>query len=135
MDLPATIAEAGCNPLLAACVAACTDCHRTLRGFALDAAEAAPGTVADRALWRLMPDCAEVCEAAASNARCGSVLLPAVAEACVRLCDECAAACEGQTSAPAIEACAEACRRCARACFALGRRPAGSASIARAASA
>ena len=119
MDLPGTTADVEGRRLLGICMQACVDCHRSLRGFALDAGSAGPGDAAQRALRRLMLDCAEVCEATASYARCGSVFLSEVVLACTRMCDECAAACELRPPATAVEACAEACRQCARACFAV----------------
>jgi hypothetical protein len=122
MDMPGHVAEADANPLLLACVEACDDCQRTLR----DAVRGGADGASTRAVRRLLLDCAEICEATANYACAGSVFLPEMVAACVRLCDECGAACEAVPDDAAMDACAEACRRCARACFAptarLGRR-------------
>ena len=102
------------------CVEACMACLVVLRAYARSGARAGPGSTVDRALWRLMLDCAEVCEATASFLRAESTFPPQLTESCTQLCDECAAACESAAPAsPGLEACSAACRRGAKACFAL----------------
>jgi hypothetical protein len=119
MDMLDRSADAASDPALLACIEACGDCHRALRGFARDGARSGPGSPGERTMWRLMLDCAEVCEATATFLRAESVFIPQLAEACLHLCDECAAACEAGDPTAAMDACAAACRRCAEACFAL----------------
>jgi hypothetical protein len=122
MDMFDRSADAATDPSLLACIEACNDCHRALRGFAREGARSGPGSPGDRTMWRLMLDCAEVCEATATFLRAGSVFTPQLAEACLHLCDECAAACEAAAPTTAMDACAAACRRCAQACFAMSAR-------------
>lgn len=116
---------------LAACIAAADTCQATLREFARSGARAGPGTPAQREMWRLMLDCAELCAATAAFARTGSVFLPQLAESCCDLCDHCAQACELAGPSAAIDACADACRACAKASFALRVPPAGARATAR----
>jgi hypothetical protein len=120
MDRLATAAPHATDHPLAACIEAATDCQRILQDYARNGTREGPGEPAERQLWRLMLDCAELCAATAAFARTESVFLPQLAESCTRLCDECAAACERvEDPTPALEACAEACRVCAKRCFAL----------------
>jgi len=121
MDRLANAAAHGIDRPLADCIEAAEYCQRTLREYARNGARAGPGLPADRALWRLMLDCAELCAATADFARTESVFLPQLAESCSHLCDECAAASERAEASPALEVCAEACRVCASRCFALRR--------------
>lgn len=131
MDMPGHVVEVDANPLLRACVEACDDCQRTLR----DAAHGVADGASKRPMRRLLLDCAEICEATANYASAGSVFLPEVVAGCVRICDECGAACEALPADAGLDACIDACRRAAAACFALSgrfaqrpaapRRPAG----------
>lgn len=118
MEMPGHMAEFDANPLLQACVQACDDCQRIL----LDAARGGADGASGRAMRRLLLDCAEICEATANYASAGSVFLPEVVAACVRLCDECGAACEALPADAGLDACIDACRRAAAACFALSGR-------------
>lgn len=123
MEAPERIAPLEPTAPLAACIVSASACERLLRGFVRAAERAGPGTKGERELLRLMLDCAEVCAATASFARAGSVFLPQLAQSCLHLCDDCAAACERTDASATMAACAEACRDCARCCFALRAPP------------
>ncbi|MFO0027554.1 MAG: hypothetical protein ACK558_01680 [Pseudomonadota bacterium] len=121
MDRPANPVAHGIDRPLADCIEAAEYCQRTLREYARNGARAGPGLPAERALWRLMLDCAELCAATVDFARTESVFLLRLAESCGHLCDECAAAGERAEATPALAVCAEACRVCASRGVALQR--------------
>jgi hypothetical protein len=63
--------------------------------------------------YRLMLDCAELCQASAHFMMSGSAFHAQLCALCAEVCEACAASCErvGQ-----MEECVEMCRRCAATC-------------------
>lgn len=127
MDLLDRSAATAVDAVLRDCIEACGDCLRVLRSYARNGARAGPGSRRERAMWRLMLDCAEVCEATANLLRADLACPPQRIEACRKLCAECAAACDATAPSGPIGACAAACRRCAQACMAVSARSAARA--------
>jgi hypothetical protein len=125
MDTLARHGTATRNPLARDCLDACAECGQRLRALAREGARAAKGSDAERARWRLLLDCAELCEATVNFLQGESVFLPQLTEACMHLCDECATELDTVRGDPAVAAAAAAARACSRACHALRheRRP------------
>jgi hypothetical protein len=69
--------------------------------------------------FRLMMNCAEMCQTSANFMLSGSALSAQVCRVCAELCDACAQSCE---EIEGMEECARVCRECAESC----RRMAGS---------
>ena len=96
------------------CIEACSSCHDDCleavpHCLSMGGAHAEPGHV------RLLLDCAEICQTAASFMLRHSDLHERTCLVCADVCDACATACE-RFDDPRMKSCAASCRECADAC-------------------
>lgn len=105
------------NAAMAACIDACTACHRacteTVRAF-LDKDS---GHMASEHVTVLL-DCAQLCATSADFMLRGSHAHAVTCRACAEVCRACATSCRGVGGAQ-LEACAAACDACADSCEAM----------------
>ena len=91
----------------------CLDCHsmclRTAMTLCLDKG----GRHVEAAHFRLMINCAELCQTSANFMLSGSPLHGSVCGVCAEVCEACARSCEQLGD---MKECADECRRCAKSC-------------------
>ena len=95
------------------CIDACTSCHQICLQTALTHCVEMGGKHVDPQHFRLMMNCAEVCQASANLQLSGSAFSSQMCGVCAQVCEACAASCE---QIGEMQACAAACRRCAESC-------------------
>jgi len=95
------------------CIDECLNCHRVCLGEAMTHCLEAGGQHTEPTHFRLMINCAEMCQTSANFMLSGSPLHAKTCGVCAEVCTACAESCE---SIPEMEKCAETCRRCAEAC-------------------
>jgi hypothetical protein len=101
------------TPDMRKCVEACQRCHNLcLQAATGHAVEPAGGQV-DPAHFRLLIDCAEICQASANFMLRGSHFHDHACQLCVIICDACARDCE---QVGGLADCMHACQRCAESC-------------------
>jgi hypothetical protein len=101
------------------CIDTCTECHQTCLHEAMNHCLEAGGEHVAPDHFRLMMNCAEICQTSANFMLSGSALSSNVCRVCAEICDACAQSCE---QIEGMEECARVCRDCAESC----RRMAGS---------
>jgi hypothetical protein len=104
------------DPELQACIAACLDCHKVCLHMALTHCLEEGGKHTEPQHYRLMLNCAEICQTAANFMIGGSELHHLTCGVCAEVCQRCANSC---SAIPGMEHCAEACRKCAESCRAM----------------
>jgi hypothetical protein len=95
------------------CMEACTQCHQTLMHTVMQYSLPHDTTQFDIELFRLMMNCAELCQTTANFQLSDSKFCRQVATLNAQLCEECAAGCERRGD---LEDCVQACRECAECC-------------------
>ncbi|HEY3698590.1 MAG TPA: four-helix bundle copper-binding protein [Spongiibacteraceae bacterium] len=95
------------------CVENCQRCHSICLGTALTHCLQKQGAHTEPEHFRLMINCAEICQTAANFMLSHSPLHNVVCAACAKICDACAQSCE---KIDAMDECVAACRACARSC-------------------
>jgi hypothetical protein len=95
------------------CIEECLNCHRACLSEAMTHCLEAGGQHTEPAHFRLMINCAEICQTSANFMLSGSPQHTKVCGVCAEVCDACAQSCE---SIPDMEMCAQTCRRCAESC-------------------
>lgn len=95
------------------CIDACGYCHETCLSTAMTHCLAVGGKHLEPGHFRLMINCAEICQAAANLMLSGSDLANKLCAVCAEVCDACAASCEQIGD---MDGCVEACRECADSC-------------------
>ena len=99
------------------CAKACGDCQRICDQCATHCAhKIGEGDKEHLATLMSCRDCATMCSACAEVCARGGTYAGIVADACDKVCELCAAACEKLPSDTHMKACAEECHRCAKSC-------------------
>ncbi len=101
------------DPAREACIQACLDCHRSCLHHALTHCLEEGGKHTEPKHFRLMMNCAEICQTSANFMLSGSELHHLTCGVCVQVCRLCAESCE---KIDGMAKCAWACRTCADSC-------------------
>ncbi|HEY5801042.1 MAG TPA: four-helix bundle copper-binding protein [Burkholderiaceae bacterium] len=101
-----------------ACMDMCTQCHQTCLHEALQFGLKAGGKHTETDHFRLMMNCAEICQTSANFQLSDSPYGAKLAALCAEICTACADSCEQLGDMPDV---VEACRQCAQCCTALAR--------------
>jgi hypothetical protein len=96
-----------------ACIDACSHCHATCLHTAMVHCLDSGGKHVGADHFRLMMNCAEICQTSASFQLSGSSFHRALCGICADICEACAKSCE---SIGDMEDCVKACRDCAASC-------------------
>lgn len=96
-----------------ACIDACSHCHQICLQTAMNHCLESGGKHVEAEHFRLMINCAEICQTSLNFMLSGSRLSNHVCGVCAKVCDACAESCE---KLDGMEACARACRKCAESC-------------------
>ena len=96
-----------------ACIDACSACHQTCMQTAMNHCLEMGGKHVDPAHFRLMMNCAQLCQTSVDFQLSGSTFSAELCGVCAQLCDACAASCE---NVGGMDACVAACRACAESC-------------------
>lgn len=97
-------------------IEACQQCHNICLRMALTDCLRAGGKHVEEEHFRLMINCAEICQTAANFMLSASALHGVVCQACAKICSACADSCEQVGD---MDDCVQACRRCAETCEAM----------------
>lgn len=100
------------------CITVCESCHRTCLQMAMNHCLEIGGKHVEPDHFRLMLNCAEICQTAANFMLSGSAIHQQICAACAEVCEACAKSCERVGD---MDECVQICRRCAESC----RRMAG----------
>lgn len=95
------------------CIDDCLSCHVTCLSDAIGHCLERGGRHTEPAHFKLMLDCAEICQAAANFMARGSEHHRHICRECAEICRACAASCEALGD---MGECVAACRRCAESC-------------------
>lgn len=101
------------NPEMENCIEACQRCHQHCWQTAMTRCLELGGRHVEADHFRLMVNCAELCETAANFMLSESPYCGPLCAVCADVCEACADSCEhvGQ-----MDECVQACRECAREC-------------------
>ncbi len=104
------------------CIEDCQECHAECLETAMHTCLEMGGRHTEPEHFRLMMDCAALCETAANLMLSRSAFHHQLCALCAEVCDACALSCE---EIGGMEHCVELCRRCATSCrnMAGERRP------------
>ena len=95
------------------CIDACSHCHETCLHTAMTHCLAVGGKHVEASHFRLMINCAEICQTSANFMLSGSAFHQKVCAVCAEICDACAKSCE---QVGGMGDCVKACRECAESC-------------------
>jgi hypothetical protein len=98
------------------CINDCYDCHSVCLETIVYCMQKG-GRYIEESFFLLLQDCAEICIVNGNLILRHSALQEQVGEACVRICEACAEACDGFSDDPLMKACAMACLHCAESCL------------------
>lgn len=101
------------SPEIQSCIEVCKQCHDICLQTALTHCLQMGGKHVKEEHFRLMINCAEICQTSANFMLSNSSVHGAVCAACAEVCDACAESCE---SIGDMNDCAQTCRRCADSC-------------------
>ena len=101
------------DPQMQSCIDTCNRCHQTCLHEAMNHCLEAGGEHVAPDHFRLMLNCAEMCQTSANFMLSGSALSKRVCEVCAEICEACAKSCE---QIDGMEECARVCRECAESC-------------------
>ena len=96
-----------------ACMDVCSQCHQTCLHAAMQYALPAGGKHVDPDHFRLLMNCAEICQTSANFQLSDSVFCAPVCRVCAEICEACAKSCEEVGD---MDDCIQACRECAACC-------------------
>jgi hypothetical protein len=113
MDYTGLAHDAEADESMQPCIDACGHCHETCLHTAMTHCLAAGDMNVEGGHFRLMINCAEICQTSANFLLSGSVFHQMVCAACAEICDACANRCE---QVGGMEDCVKACRECAESC-------------------
>lgn len=103
----------GMNSFMQDAIKACIDCHnmcfQTAMGYCLEQG----GRHVEQDHFRLMINCAEICQTSANFMLSNSPLHGSVCAVCAEACEACAKSCDQVGD---MGECADECRRCAKSC-------------------
>ncbi len=92
------------------CIQNCLDCHNVCLQEAMNHCLEAGGKHTEPAHFRLMMNCAEICQTSANFMLSGSDLHTLTCGVCAEVCERCADDCERVGE---MDECVQTCRRCA----------------------
>ena len=92
---------------------ACSQCHETCLHTAMTHCLETGGKHVEVGHYRLMINCAEICQTSANFMLGGSSFHHKICAVCAEICDACASSCE---RVGGMEDCVKACRECAESC-------------------
>lgn len=95
------------------CIDACDYCHRMCLQSAMNHCLESGGEHVEPGHFRLMMNCAEICQTSANFMLSNSAYHPQVCGVCAEICEACADSCD---KLDGMEDCAKACRDCAKSC-------------------
>jgi hypothetical protein len=95
------------------CAEMCSSCAKICYSSALNHCLQVGGAHVEPEHFKLMLNCAKVCETSAYLQLSNSGFSSALCQVCAEICDLCAKSCD---IVGGMEACAEACRQCADSC-------------------
>jgi hypothetical protein len=107
------------DPQMQSCIDTCTKCHQTCVQEAMNHCLEAGGEHVAPDHFRLMMNCAEICQTSANFMLSGSAFSSQLCRVCAQICEACARSCE---QIEGMEECARVCLECAASC----RRMSGS---------
>jgi len=96
-----------------ACIDACSRCHQVCLQTAMNHCLNSGGKHVEAEHFRLMMNCAEICQTSANFQLSSSHFQHRLCEVCAEVCEACAASCE---RIGAMDECVKACRDCAESC-------------------
>jgi hypothetical protein len=95
------------------CIEACSHCHQVCLQTAMNHCLEAGGKHVEAEHFRLMMNCAEICQTSANFQLSSSPFHSRVCEVCAEVCEACAVNCE---KIGGMDECVKACRDCAESC-------------------
>lgn len=95
------------------CIDACGHCHLVCLQTAMNHCLDAGGKHVEANHFRLMMNCAEICQTSANFQLSGSVFQHQLCKICAEVCEACAVSCE---KIGGMDECVQACRDCAESC-------------------
>lgn len=98
------------------CIERCTTCSQVCFSTAINHCLEAGGKHTEPEHFKLMLNCAKVCEACACLQTSNSSFSHHLCQACADICEACARSCE---DVGGMEECVKACRACAESCRAM----------------
>jgi hypothetical protein len=99
------------------CIDACLSCHRMCLQMAMTRCLQLGGKHTEPEHFRLMLNCAELCQTSANFMLSGSSIHSVVCAACAEVCRRCADDCEKVGD---MDECVRECRKCAERCEEMG---------------
>ncbi|MFZ6816716.1 four-helix bundle copper-binding protein [Undibacterium sp. Ji22W] len=101
------------NKNMQSCIEACNHCHASCLHTAMMHCLEMGGAHVEATHFRLMMDCAAICQTSASMQLSGSSFHQALCTICADICEACAKSCE---TVGGMDACVKACHDCAASC-------------------
>jgi hypothetical protein len=101
------------NAQMQQCIDHCLACHSVCLREAMNHCLETGGRHSEPAHFRLMINCAEICQTSANFMLSHSALHARVCGVCAEVCEACARSCEQVSD---MDECVQACRRCAESC-------------------
>jgi hypothetical protein len=101
------------NDAMNECIENCLDCHKTCLQMAMNHCLETGGKHVEPAHFRLMINCAEICQTSANFMLSGSDLHHLTCGVCAEVCGRCADDCARVGD---MDECVRACRQCAESC-------------------
>lgn len=109
-----TIERSSTHSIMHACIDACQHCHHMCLQIAMNHCLEAGGKNVEAKHFRLMMNCAEICQTSLNFMLTNSPFAGSVCKVCAEICEICAVSCE---KIGGMEDCVEACRECAESCY------------------
>lgn len=107
--------QSSMNADMQKCIQSCQECHSICLQTAMTSCLEMGGDHVQPEHFRLMMDCAAICETSADFMLRQSSLHPSVCGVCAEVCDACAESCERiggmENCVASCQSCAESCRR------------------------
>jgi hypothetical protein len=101
------------DPKIQSCIDACNRCHQTCLHEAMNHCLESGGKHVEASHFRLMMNCAEMCQTSANFMLSSSEFSGQVCALCAEICEACADNCEQVGD---MDDCVAACRECAQTC-------------------
>ena len=101
------------NPQMEECIRECLRCHHVCLETAMNHCLKMGGEHTEPKHFRLMINCAEICQTSANFMLSGSELHSLTCGVCAEVCRQCAESC---ARLEGMEDCAAECRKCAETC-------------------
>lgn len=101
------------NPEMEQCIQNCLTCHHVCYETALNHCLKMGGKHTEPEHFRLMLNCAEICQTSANFMLSGSELHKLTCGVCAQVCEACANDCEAIGD---MDECVAACRKCVESC-------------------